>query len=62
MTDVPDTTRDEIVTLLREIVNQHADPEAPEYNDCDNVACNWCARAKRIVQELTDTSRNEMKI
>lgn len=39
----------EIESLLREVMRQHADPDAPEYNECDTAPCNWCERAVRII-------------
>ena len=39
----------EIESLLREILQQHADFEAPEYNHCDADPCLWCQRAKSVL-------------
>ena len=39
----------EIGSLLREIMQMHADPDAPEYNECDTSPCNWCERAAKLI-------------
>ena len=40
----------EINSLLREVMQQHADPDAPEYNQCDTEPCNWCERAAKLIR------------
>jgi hypothetical protein len=42
----------EVVFLLSEVMGQHADPEAPEYNECDKARCNWCERAAKVLEML----------
>ena len=41
----------EIDSLLSEIMRLHADPKAPEYNDCDTAPCNWCERASKLLAD-----------
>lgn len=41
---------EEIIALLKEVMRQHADPEAPEYNECDTAQCNWCERAAKVLE------------
>jgi len=43
---------EEITALLKEVMRQHADPEAPEYNECDTAQCNWCERAAKVLEAL----------
>lgn len=42
----------EIQFLLMEHMGQHRSPDMPEYNQCDTAPCNWCERAKKVLEEL----------
>jgi len=35
--------------LLGEIMQQHADPNSPEYNMCDSGPCHWCEQAATLM-------------
>lgn len=49
-----------VAPLLQEVIRQHADKDAPEYNQCDTAPCKWCSEAKRILSEHTPISdRNQ---
>ena len=37
--------------LLREVIGWHADPESPDYNDCDKAKCAWCEHADKVLGE-----------
>lgn len=46
-------------TLLREIMQAHADPDSPEYNECDKARCFWCEQAAAELDELQQDARPE---
>lgn len=48
--------REKVRTLLTEIIQLHADPNAPEYNECDKQQCYWCEQAKEILALLDSQS------
>jgi hypothetical protein len=37
------------VKLLREVMQSHADPTDPNYNQCDTSPCQWCEDAKKLI-------------
>lgn len=39
------------ISLLQEMVNDHADPECWQYNGCDQPGeqCKWCEEAKKLI-------------
>ena len=43
--------------LLREVMDMHSDPNAPEYNGCDKRKCFWCEQAD--AQIAINASLNE---
>ena len=38
-------------TLLREVIGWHADPDSRDYKGCDKWPCDWCERAKVVIEE-----------
>jgi hypothetical protein len=47
-------TKEAIIELLDEVMGWHADPDSPDYNECDKPgeACSWCCQAKDTLKEL----------
>lgn len=44
----------ELATMTRlicEVMQWHADPDSPEYNECDKSKCKWCEDAARLLNE-----------
>lgn len=35
--------------LLNEVMRSHADPDSPDYNECDKDPCAWCTEAKELI-------------
>lgn len=35
--------------LIAEVVQQHADQDSPEYNECDTSRCMWCENAAKLM-------------
>jgi hypothetical protein len=44
--------------LLCEVMRAHADPDNPEYNECDIEPCEWCTRAGELILYLP-TPKNQ---
>ncbi len=44
--DLPPLPRMPASELLREILTEHADPQSPNYNECDTDPCEWCVNAR----------------
>lgn len=40
--------------LLSEIIYNHADPDNPDYNECDIDLCGWCWSAKAHIAAMDD--------
>lgn len=42
---------DKAISLLEEIIFNHADPESADYNECDKEGeqCLWCDHAKKWI-------------
>lgn len=36
-------------SLVREVMFWHADPESPNYNECDKSPCEWCSNASGLL-------------
>ena len=34
--------------LLSDVMRAHADPESPDYNECETSPCQWCARCAEL--------------
>lgn len=53
-----------VETLFREIMRQHADPNAPEYNGCDVEPCYWCVQTAEIISsaDIESPPTNEPKV
>ena len=39
--------------LLKEIMDLHSKPDTFEYSKCDTEPCNWCCKARKILEEHT---------
>jgi hypothetical protein len=48
MTPVP------LRNLLSEIIDSHADPDNPDYNQCDIDPCAWCESAKAHIAAMDE--------
>lgn len=35
--------------LIEEVLRIHADPNSPDYNDCDTDPCGWCVKANTFL-------------
>lgn len=35
-----------MINLLTEVMDNHADPDNPDYNGCDKDPCMWCTSAR----------------
>ena len=44
-----DCREEELKELLGEVMRAHADPDNPEYNECDVEPCEWCTRAADLI-------------
>lgn len=40
--------------LLSEIIDSHADPDNPDYNQCDIDPCAWCWSATAHIDAMND--------
>ena len=45
--------------LLAEVVMIHADPENPDYNECDVSPCAWCESAKAHIADMDSRAAYE---
>lgn len=36
-------------SLLQETIDHHRDPTSEEYNECEDVRCNWCEQAQKVL-------------
>lgn len=46
----PDQDWEEAVELLQEVIDSHCEHDSCYYNECDIEPCNWCVRAKIIIE------------
>ena len=54
-------TRLEIDTLISEVIKWHSDRLSPDYNECEVSPCNWCERAKKVLEEMRPKLPSEAK-
>lgn len=47
---------EQVIELLRDMIDSHSDPECWEYNGCDSPEeeCQWCVKAKALIELLTN--------
>ena len=45
--------------LLAEVAMIHADPENPDYNECDVSPCAWCESAKAHIADMDRAAAHE---
>lgn len=43
--------------LFQEIIDGHANPDYPSYNDCNIHPCMWCVQAQKMIDDVRDLKK-----